>query len=62
MARSPPSSKFPTWPGAWKGRVRIGTDFDAPLPDELLRAFEGLTLVTHDPLIRACPGVMFLPA
>jgi len=22
---------------------------------------EGLTLVTHDPLIRACPGVAFLP-
>jgi prevent-host-death family protein len=31
----------PRKPGAWKGRVRIGTDFDAPLPDELLRAFEG---------------------
>ena len=31
----------PRKPGAWKGRVRIGPDFDAPLPDELLRAFEG---------------------
>ena len=28
-------------PGAWKGRVRIGADFDAPLPEELLKAFEG---------------------
>jgi prevent-host-death family protein len=28
-------------PGAWKGRIRIGPDFEAPLPDELLRAFEG---------------------
>ena len=31
----------PRRPGAWKGRVRIGADFDAPLPEELLRAFEG---------------------
>ena len=31
----------PRKPGAWKGRVRIGADFDDPLPDELLRAFEG---------------------
>ena len=28
-------------PGAWKGRVRIAPDFDAPLPDYLLAAFEG---------------------
>lgn len=28
-------------PGAWKGQVRIADDFDAPLPDELLAAFEG---------------------
>ena len=27
--------------GIWKGRVRIGSDFDAPLPKELLDAFEG---------------------
>jgi prevent-host-death family protein len=25
--------------GSLKGRVRIGNDFDAPLPDDLLRAF-----------------------
>ena len=27
--------------GLMKGRIRIGKDFDAPLPDELIRAFEG---------------------
>jgi prevent-host-death family protein len=26
-------------PGAWKGHVRIGKDFDAPLPPEIARAF-----------------------
>ena len=31
----------PRKPGAWKGRVVIAPDFDAPLPDELIRAFEG---------------------
>jgi prevent-host-death family protein len=28
-------------PGGWEGRVRIAEDFDAPLPDALLDAFEG---------------------
>ncbi len=28
-------------PGAWKGRVKIGPDFDAPLPRALRVAFEG---------------------
>jgi prevent-host-death family protein len=28
-------------PGAWKGRMRIADDFDAPLPEEVLAAFEG---------------------
>lgn len=27
--------------GAWKGRVMIAADFDAPLPDDVLAAFEG---------------------
>jgi prevent-host-death family protein len=27
--------------GGWRGRVWIAEDFDAPLPEELLRAFEG---------------------
>jgi prevent-host-death family protein len=34
-------TRRPRKPGAWKGRVRIGDDFDAPLPDELVSAFEG---------------------
>ena len=28
-------------PGEWKGRVVISPDFDAPLPEEILGAFEG---------------------
>ncbi|HLX30423.1 MAG TPA: type II toxin-antitoxin system prevent-host-death family antitoxin [Casimicrobiaceae bacterium] len=28
-------------PGLLKGRIRIAADFDAPLPDDLLRTFEG---------------------
>lgn len=28
-------------PGAWRGRVRIAKDFDAPLPDAVLASFEG---------------------
>lgn len=28
-------------PGRWAGQMTIAPDFDAPLPDDLLRAFEG---------------------
>jgi prevent-host-death family protein len=28
-------------PGLMKGKIRIAKDFDAPLPDDLLDAFEG---------------------
>lgn len=28
-------------PGDWKGRVVIGPDFDAPLPEDVLASFEG---------------------
>ena len=28
-------------PGKGQGRWRVGRDFDAPLPDDLLRGFEG---------------------
>ena len=28
-------------PGFLKGRIKISDDFDAPLPDDLLDAFEG---------------------
>jgi prevent-host-death family protein len=31
----------PRKPGAWKGAVWIADDFDAPLPEEILRGFEG---------------------
>ena len=31
----------PRRPGAWRGRVVITPDFDAPLPEEILAAFEG---------------------
>jgi prevent-host-death family protein len=28
-------------PGSAKGKIRIAADFDAPLPDDVLAAFEG---------------------
>lgn len=28
-------------PGGWEGRVKIADDFDDPLPEEVLAAFEG---------------------
>ena len=31
----------PRRPGGWEGKVWIADDFDAPLPDELRRAFHG---------------------
>lgn len=31
----------PRKPGAWKGRIVIAADFDAPLPEGLLAAFRG---------------------
>lgn len=31
----------PRKPGAWRGRIVIAPDFDAPLPEDLLAAFEG---------------------
>jgi prevent-host-death family protein len=34
-----PSRTRRTGFGSVKGRIRIGEDFDAPLPDSLLRAF-----------------------
>lgn len=30
---------MPRQPGLWRGQVRIGDDFDAPLPAELATAF-----------------------
>ena len=34
-------TRTPRKPGGWEGKVKIGPDFDAPLPDDLLDAFEG---------------------
>jgi len=31
----------PRRPGLLKGKIRIGKDFDDPLPDDVLAAFEG---------------------
>ncbi|HLX09658.1 MAG TPA: type II toxin-antitoxin system prevent-host-death family antitoxin [Thermoanaerobaculia bacterium] len=35
----PPS--LPRQPGGWEGRMRLSDEFDAPLPPEILAAFEG---------------------
>lgn len=34
----PPRSR-PRRPGQWRGQVRIGSDFDAPLPPDMSAAF-----------------------
>jgi prevent-host-death family protein len=34
-------SAEPRKPGRLKGRIRIGPDFDEPLPEEILTAFRG---------------------
>ncbi len=31
----------PRTPGALKGRIRIASDFDAPLPDDVLADYQG---------------------
>lgn len=36
-----PPSRPPRTPGQWKGQIWIAEDFDAPLPDDILAAFEG---------------------
>ena len=40
LTRLPVDKPFRT-PGFLKGRIRIADDFDAPLPADLLEAFEG---------------------
>ena len=37
----PLEPREPRKPGLLKGRIRIAKDFDAPLPKEILAAFEG---------------------
>ncbi len=41
VARLVPFATQPRRPGSGKGRITMPDDFDAPLPDELLDAFEG---------------------
>jgi prevent-host-death family protein len=41
VARLTSSAGPPRRPGRMKGRIRIARDFDAPLPDAMLRAFRG---------------------
>ena len=36
-----PKRKAKRKPGGWEGRVRISSDFDAPLPEDIQSAFEG---------------------
>ena len=35
----PAEKREPRKPGIWKGKVWIADDFDAPLPDEILKSF-----------------------
>jgi prevent-host-death family protein len=41
MARLVPLQVRERIPGRGKGKIWIADDFDAPLPEEILRAFEG---------------------
>lgn len=41
VAELGPLTRKPRQPGRLKGRIRMAKDFDAPLPDEVLRTFEG---------------------
>jgi len=41
--------------GIEAGRIEIGDDLDAPMPDELLAAFEGRTVGGDDPPLAADP-------
>ncbi len=41
IARLVPVAVAPRRPGRGEGRITVADDFDSPLPDELLDAFEG---------------------
>ena len=43
-----PTQKPSRLPGGWEGAVWIADDFDAPLPDAILRAFEAQADVDGD--------------
>ena len=42
----------PRTPGLLKGKMWIGKDFDAPLPDDLLALFEGVAAPKRKPKAR----------
>jgi prevent-host-death family protein len=41
VAKLVPVAAEPRRPGRLKGRIRLGHDFDEPLPEEVLAAFRG---------------------
>lgn len=41
VAKLVPYRPPPRQPGRLKGKIRIAPDFDAPLPEEIARAFRG---------------------
>lgn len=41
VAKLVPYVAQPRMPGRLKGKIRIAPDFDAPLPEEIARAFRG---------------------
>jgi prevent-host-death family protein len=41
LVRVTPRPAVSRAPGWWKGKIVISDDFDAPLPDEMRKAFEG---------------------
>lgn len=41
VAKLVPVAAEPRRPGRLKGRIRLGPDFDKPLPEEVLAAFRG---------------------
>ncbi|HXO42485.1 MAG TPA: type II toxin-antitoxin system prevent-host-death family antitoxin [Thermoanaerobaculia bacterium] len=41
VAKLVPVPAEPRRPGRLKGRIRLGPDFDEPLPEEVLAAFRG---------------------
>ena len=41
VARLVPVLLKPRRPGRWKGKLKTGTNFDAPLPESIMKAFRG---------------------
>lgn len=41
VARLVPVLLKPRRPGRWKGKLKVGTNFDAPLPESIMTAFRG---------------------